>query len=221
MSSGYDVDEVLPAGMLSELRPGTSLLIEGPSMIGKRRLAIRLLAAGHREGDGILCVTTSNNAEKLLSEFEAEIPTLDRGRVGIVDCSGSDSQRTIEDIAMERVSSPGDLTGISIGTAKLLQSFAKQDVSGVRHGLVSVSTLIQYLDIGTVFKFLHIYTSRIADTDGLGVFTLDNSTHDQQSINTLTSEFDCVLEMREGDDGDREVRMKGLESVPREWHAYD
>jgi len=50
--------------------------------------------------DRILCVTTSNNAEKLLSEFEAEIPTLDRGRVGIVDCSGSDSQRTIEDIAM-------------------------------------------------------------------------------------------------------------------------
>ncbi|SFS02295.1 RecA-superfamily ATPase, KaiC/GvpD/RAD55 family [Halomicrobium zhouii] len=221
MSSGYAVGNVLPSGMLSELRSGTSLLVQGPSMIGKRQLAIRLLAAGHREDDGILCVTTSDNAEKLLSELEAEIPSLDRDRVGIVDCSGRDSQRTIEEIAMERVSSPGDLTGISIGTAKLLQAFSKRDVSGIRHGLVSVSTLIQYLDIGTVFKFLHIYTSRIADTNGLGVFTLDDSAHDRQSVNTLTSEFDCVLEMRERDDGDREVRMKGLPDVPRGWHAYE
>jgi len=48
-----------------------------------------------------------------------------------------------------------------------------------------------------VFKFLHIYTSRIGLWTDSACFALDNSTHDQQSINTLTSEFDCVLEMRE------------------------
>lgn len=91
--------------------------------------------------------------------------------------------------------------GVSIGTAKLLQQFSERNVSNVRHGLVSVSTLIQYLDLSTVFKFLHVYTSRIEDTNGLGVFTLDSVSHDEQTVNTITSEFDCVIELRETEDG--------------------
>ncbi|WP_256390740.1 RAD55 family ATPase [Natronoarchaeum rubrum] len=220
MSSAYDITGVLRDDMIGELPAGTSVLIDGPSMIGKRELALRLLAAGHEAGDGILCVTTSDDAASLLDEFERQIPSLERDRIGVVDCSGSDHRRTIEEIATERVASPGDLTGISIGTAKLLQQFSKHDVEDVRHGLVSVSTLIQYLDINTVFKFLHIYTSRINDTDGLGIFTVDAGTHDRRTIDTITSEFDCVIELREDDAGDREIRIKGLSGVDRSWHPY-
>ena len=118
------------------------------------------------------------------------------------------------------MASPGDLTGVSIGTAKLLKRFAERDVSDVRHGLVSISTLVQYLDIETVFKFIHIYTSRIEDTDGLGVFTFEDASHDPKTVNTITSEFDCVIELRETEDG-REVRVKGLPGASRQWHAFD
>jgi KaiC/GvpD/RAD55 family RecA-like ATPase len=220
MSTPYSISGILPDGKLDELAPGTSVMISGPAMVGKRELAIRLLAAGHKEGDGILCVTTSNNSGRVLDDLENEIPTLDRSRVGIVDCSGRDHQQTIQEIATEQVSSPGDLTGISIGTAKLLQRFANQDISEVRHGLVSVSTLLQYLDLDTVFKFLHIYTSRISDTQGLGVFTVDNASHDPQTINTITSEFDCVFELRETDTGDREIRLRGHSDSSRTWQQY-
>ncbi|NHX36487.1 MULTISPECIES: RAD55 family ATPase [Halolamina] len=220
MSTPYDIDEVLPAGTIETLPAGTNVLITGPAMVGKRELAFRLLATGHEKGEGVLCVTTSASASSMLDEFERRVPTLDRDRVAIVDCSGSDSQQAIREIATERVSSPGDLTGISIGTAKLLQRFSKQNVSDVRHGLVSISTLIQYLDLNTVFKFLHIYTSRIEDTGGLGVFTLEDVSHDAKTVNTITSEFDCVIELREGADG-REVRVKGLPGASRSWRAFD
>lgn len=216
----YDIQGVLPEGLTDELRTGTNLLISGPPMIGKRQLAIRLLGAGHRNGEGILCVTTSQTAASLLDELEQEIPTLDRDRVGIVDCSGSDDRRAIEQITTERISSPGDLTGISISTAKLLQWFTDQDVSEVRHGLVSVSTLVRYLDSSTVFKFLHIYTSRISETEGLGVFTIDSESHDQQTISTITSEFDGAIDLRETEDG-RELRIRGLPNADRGWHSYD
>lgn len=221
MTASYDIAGVLPEGTVSALPAGTSLLISGPAMMGKQELAIRLLAAGHEEGDGILCVTTSRNAASLLDEIETHIPTLDRGRVGIVDCSGSNGQRAIEEIATERVSTPGDLTGISISTAKLLQRFAEQDISAIRHGFVSISTLLQYLEIGTVFKFLHIYTSRIEDTQGIGVFTLDSSAHDAQTINTITGEFDAVIELRETDSGHREIRVKGFPDTDRSWRPFD
>lgn len=217
MTSHYDVTGVLPDGAVSELPAGTNVLVRGPAMSGKRRLAFRLLAAGHETGDGILCVTTGDTAASLLEEFEARLPALDRDRVAIVDCSGSDDRRTIQEVTTERVSSPGDLTGISIGTAKLLQVFSERDVSDVRHGLVSVSTLLQYLDLNVVFKFLHIYTSRIDDTGGLGVFTLDDASHDPKTVNTVLSEFDCVVDLRETDAGEPEVRVERFPGASRAW----
>lgn len=221
MSTTYDVSGVLPEEVLVDLPRGTNVLISGPALIGKQTLAIRLLAAGHAKDDGIICITTSQNAASLLADFETEIPTLDRDRIGIVDCSGSDERRVIEEIATEHVSSPADLTGISIGTAKLLALFDRQNVTGIRHGLVSVSTVIQYLDVDTAFKFLHIYTARISDTGGLGVFTVDDGAHDPQEINTIRSEFDGIIELRETDAGDREFRILGFPGTTREWRPFE
>jgi len=218
MSSTYDIAGVLPDGMLEKLPAGTSLLISGPPMVGKQELAIRLLAAGHERGNGVLCVTTSKDAASFLNELERQIPTLDRNRIGVVDCSGSDHQRTIDEIATESVASPGDLTGVSIGTAKLLKRFTNHDISGVWHGFVSVSTLLRYVNLDTVFKFLHIYTSRIADTRGIGIFTVDSTTHGPQEMSTVMSEFDRVLELRETDTGDREIRVKEIPGPSRDWY---
>jgi len=220
MNAEYDVGDALPDETVDSLPAGTNVLVTGPAMVGKREVAFRLLAAGHEDADGVLCVTTRSSGASLLDEFERYVPELDRDRVAIIDCSGSDSRQTLERIATERVSSPADLTGISIGTAKLLQRFDGKQIDGVRHGLVSVSTLLQYLDRSTVFKFLHIYTSRIEDTDGIGVFTLDSAAHDDQTVNTITSEFDCVVDLREAEAG-REARIRGLPGASRSWRAFD
>jgi archaellum biogenesis ATPase FlaH len=220
MSQIEDISDVLDDDTLTELSPGTNVLISGPPMSGKQHLALNLLAAGHETGDGVLCVTTKNSAADVLDELETQVPTLRRGQVGIIDCSGSMSRNTIEGIATLRVPSPGDLTGISIGTAKLLQRFTNQDVSTVRHGLVSVSTLLKYLDLDTVIKFLHIYTVRIRDTQGLGVFTIDTLAHDQKTVNAIVGEFDGVVELRETDAGDREIRVRGFGGRRTGWRPY-
>jgi KaiC/GvpD/RAD55 family RecA-like ATPase len=215
----YDVTGVLPTGTVSELKPGTSLLIAGPAMSGKQDLALDLLAAGLEGENGLLIVTTNETAAACIDELEHRVATLDRDQVGVVDCSGGSQQQAIRDIATQRVSSPDDLTGISIGTAKLMQQFATQEISSVRHGLVSVSTLLQYLDLTTVFKFLHIYTTRITDTQGLGIFTVDNVSHDPQTINTVVSEFDGVIELRESETGEREIRLRGIADASKGWQS--
>lgn len=213
----YDIANVLPAGTVSELEPGTSLLIAAPAMSGKQDLALDLLAAGLDGTNGLLIVTTNKSASACIDELEERVTVFDRDQVGVIDCSGSSQQQAIRDIATQRVSSPGDLTGISIGTAKLMQQFTSQDISSVRHGLVSISTLLQYLELDTVFKFLHIYTSRISDTQGLGIFTVDNAAHDSQTINTVMNEFDGILELRETETGEREFRVRGLADTPNTW----
>lgn len=212
----FDITDVLPSDPVAELPDSTSLLIAGPAMSGKQALALDLLAAGLDLDDGLLIISTSDGARSCLDDLERRVPSFDPDQVGVIDCSGSSQQAVIREAATESVSSPGDLTGISIGTAKLMQRFTNREISQVRHGLVSVSTLLQYLDLDTVFKFLHIYTQRIDDTEGLGIFTVDNAAHDPQVVNTITSEFDGVIELRETD-GEREVRIKGLAGTSGTW----
>lgn len=213
-----DLDHSDGAG--PDIEPGTSLLISGPPMVGKRDLAVEVLSAGHRTGDAVLLITTGGRAERMIDEFEARVPSIDRDHIGVVDCTGRTKQQAIRDLTTHQVASPGDLTGISIGASKLLQNFADNDVANVRHGLVSVSTLLQYLELTTVFKFIHVYTGRIASTDGFGVFTLDSSAHDPETVNTIEGGFDAVIELRETDTGEREIRSRDLPGVSAEWHPF-
>ena len=213
----YDLPESLQTESVRALEPGSSVLVTGPPMSGKRDLALDIIAAGHDDADGLMLISTQKRAARIIRDLERRVGSLDTDRIGIVDCAGGDDRRAIRNISTEHVSTPGDLTGISIGTVKLMRQFRKHGVEDVCHGLVSVSTMLQYMNFPTVFKFLHIYTRRIADSDGLGVFTLDNASHDPQTVNTITGEFDGLVELRTPDDGGREVRLRGFGGSNTGW----
>ena len=215
MSDAYDVSGLLPGDGLEELPAGTNIAIVGPPMTGKREFALQLLASGYRTDEGILCITT-DSAESICNELERYVDSLDRDRIGIVDTSGSDG-RTLLDAMTENVSSPSDLTGISIGTAKLSQRFENRGISDIRYGLISVSTLLQYMTSDRVFKFLHVYRKRIESTDGLGIYTIDTDSHEPQVFNTITGQFDGMIEIRETDTGELECRVRGFGKRPTPW----
>lgn len=216
----YVIDEVMPPNTVAALDPGTNVLVSGPPMEWARDFALDLLAAGQGL-DGILIITTQDRAATCIEKIQERLPELDTGRIGVVDCSGSSEQAAIREISTQRVGSPGDLTGISIATAKILHQFSEQDIDDVRHGLVSVSTMLQYLELETVFKFLHVYTRRIEDTGGFGIFTVNANAHDPQAIGTITGECDGVIDLREQDDGSRELRVRGFGTTASGWHPLE
>jgi len=220
MTGSYDVSGVLPGETLTSVPAGTNLAIVGPSMTGKADLVIQLLTAGYEDGDGILCITTKRSISRLLDTVERQAPSLDRESIGVIDCMSSGDEGTDRPMT-ERVSSPADLTGISIGMTKLKKRFQERGISQVRYGLLSVSTLLQYLDVNRVFKFLHIYTRRVTDTSGFGVYTLDDDAHSPQAVNTITGQFDGLVTLRETDDGAIEFRVRGLERRPTRWMALE
>jgi len=215
MTDTYAVNDGLSDSGLKELPAGTNLVVVGPTMSGKRALALELLAAGYEDGDGILCITT-HSARKIYADLEQHVDSLDQDRVGIVDTSGGDGSEVL-DATIESISSPGDLTGISVSMAKLFRNFETRGVSDIRYGLISISTLLQYLDSSSVFKFLHVYTKRIEETGGLGIYTLDNDSHDQQVVNTITGQFDGVIELREADSDGMEFRVRGFGRRTTAW----
>jgi hypothetical protein len=62
-----------------------------------------------------------------------------------------------------------------------------------------------YSDLQTVFRFLHVFTGRVQSVDGLGLFSIDSTAHDDQAMNTLKQLFDGIIEVPE--DGEPDIRL--------------
>jgi KaiC/GvpD/RAD55 family RecA-like ATPase len=189
-----------------EFDPGTNVLLSGPPLTGKRRLGLDVLADGTREGDGAIVVSTKDSASRVLDEY-AERVDYDRQPVGVVDCVTR--QRGGETTDTDRVkytSSPVDLTGIGIKLSDFLQEF--YEVRGIEHNRVlvhSLTTLLIYSDLQTVFRFLHVFTGRLQSAGALGLFTIDETAHDGQTLNTLKQLFDVAV--RFADDAEPAVQF--------------
>ena len=191
----YDLD----ADLETEVLAGTNILIKSSPLTGKKSLALDILAAGVEDGESAIIVTTKDSATRILRDFEKRTPYEGRP-VAVVDCvtrqQGLDEARA--DNRVKYASSPTDMTGIGIKLSEFLQTFHRdQGIEKNRIMVHSLSTLLMYADLQTVFRFLHVFTGRIQSVDGLGVFCIDSTSHDNQTMNTLTQLFDGVIELSE------------------------
>lgn len=199
-----------------EVEPGTNILVEGPAMSGKYGLTLDILAAGMAAGEGSIVVSTKDGARRVRSDFEDHTDTVE-GPIGIVDCVTKQQGTTpVEEELVRYVSSPVDLTGIGIELSELLRGFYQnQGVERNRILLHSVSTLLMYSNLQTIFRFLHVFTGRVQSVEGLGLFVVDDTAHDEQTLSTLKQLFDGIIEVRETDTGSN-ARLVGI-GDDREW----
>jgi KaiC/GvpD/RAD55 family RecA-like ATPase len=199
----YDLSPVLDA----TVDPGTNLLVSGPPLTGKRTLALDSLADGVDDGEGAIVVTTKDSAERVLEDFSSRTPYEDRP-VAVVDTVTRQQgvSDVVEDERVKYTSSPVDMTGIGIKLSEFLQAFHQdRGIERNRIMLHSLSTLLMYSDLQTVFRFLHVFTGRIQSVDALGLFCIDSSAHDEQTLNTLKQLFDGIVTTSE--DAEPTVRL--------------
>lgn len=212
----YDVGDSLPVG---ELEPA-AILLTGPAMSGKYEILLDFVIEAEDHDEGSLFVTTNESAGGILSDIEDRTGN-PPDAIRLVDCvseqQGSDQFPADR---VEYVNSPGDVTGLGIGVTEQLRRFAEGGTDRNRVVFYSLSTLLMYSEIETVFRFLHVLTGRIDSVDGIGLFTLDPTTHEEGDVNTLRQLFDGEIELREGEDG-REVQFSGLTNTPDGWVGYD
>jgi hypothetical protein len=179
--------------------PGTSLLLTGTSALTDGRL---FDAIAPDDGESTILITTNTGAAQVVEEL------LDRGadpdQLGIIDCTSRESE--VEEARVRQLSSPGDLTGISLEFAKLLDE--ADDPGSVRVGFASVSTALMYTEQQTLFRFLHVFTARISSGDMFGVFTMDPGMHDEKAYNTIRAVFDAEAEA--ADEGLTSLRGTGF-----------
>ena len=105
---------------------------------------------------------------------------------------------------VETLSSPGDLTGLGIKMSEVLKEWSN-DGNPTVACFDSLTALLQYADLQTVYKFLHVLTGRFEAANVTAHFHLDPDACDTQTVSTLTSLFDTVVEL---DDDEWVVRSR-------------
>jgi len=132
----------------------------------------------------------------------------DAGPVGVVDCI-SDGEgigdADGEALDVRFASAPDDMTGIGIEFSGLIESFYDRGAARNRVLFSSVSTLLLYSDLQTVFRFLHVFTSRVDTADAIGLYTLQPAAHDDRAMNTISQVFDGIVRLDE--DGGIETQL--------------
>jgi len=178
--------------------PGSNILIVGPPLSGKRALAYDLLAAGTENDEGVVIVTNGDSANRLLTEFVPEISG--EVPVGVVDCVTRHQGGSVENTDRIRyVASPDDMTGVGIEFSEFVEAFYGAGHQRNRVLLSSLSTLLLYSNLQTVFRFLHVFTSRVDNADAVGFYTIEAGAHGDRAMSTLTQLFDAMIRTYEDD----------------------
>ncbi|MFC6732198.1 MULTISPECIES: recombinase RecA [unclassified Haladaptatus] len=191
------------------VNPGSNILITGPPLSGKRQLALNILSQGIEDEEGAIVVSTKESGERIKQEYEATHGPVGDRPLGIVDCVTKHQGLgpATESQTLKFASSPGDMTGIGIKLSEILEHFYRdRNVQHNRVLLHSLSTLVIYSNLQTVFRFLHVFTGRTQSADALGIYILESTAHDEKALSTLAQLFDGVIETTQEAET---VRLKG------------
>lgn len=215
----YDVADLLP---VDSLEPGSTLLVVGPPMTGKRLLGMRLLETGFDDGEAAAVVSTDSSAPDVRDQMaQLHGDGIDSLPFGVVDCVGEMQAPDQLGPLDHRVGSPADLTGIGMELTDLMETLYTNRSTRLRVGLFSLTTMSMYASAEQVVRFLHVLSNRISEVDGVGFVVAHSDTMDDEHLQRLRSFVDGVVEVREDGDGQTKLRVVGVEPEPTDWIEFD
>jgi KaiC/GvpD/RAD55 family RecA-like ATPase len=212
-------DDVFPgaARLVEGSLPPSSLLLIGPSGVGKTIFCKQFLFNGLSKGEACVYVATSESPEEIersMKSFGFEIASYkDRGLFRIVDCYSWKTGGTSP--SQWVVKNPGDLAAVSINIENALRGLGK-----VRMVLDSITGLTSICNFNPTYlsKFLQIIVAKIKILNGNAIFVVAPEAHDQQVLSYLRQIFDGTLEMKEDESGKEIKRLLRVFSLKGSSH---
>jgi len=192
----YDLTDQLNASV----DPATSLLVSSTCLAAAERFVTDALATGIESGEFGVAVTAATEARAIQGAV-SDRTNAGESSLSIIDCVTRERGSCVSDTDRVRyVASPAELTQIGVALSETLEGLEHEGVDRSRVALHSVSTLLAHTDLETVFRFLHVFTRRVERAGGLGLYTVDRTAHDDQSLRTLAPLFDATVRLTADDD---------------------
>ena len=187
-----------------------ALVLASSDDAGLDDLCPQLLLPEEPEETNLLWVTYTTTPDDCIrkwlrhaGERPADVKVISVGDVmRSATAARSPGSRTPTPSAVDSLSNPADLTGLGIRISEQLQAWTHNGNRTVAC-YDSLTTALQYVDLQTLYKFLHVLTGRFDTVDATVHFHLDPDAHDEATVNTLKSLFDAVVER----DADGEWRV--------------
>jgi KaiC/GvpD/RAD55 family RecA-like ATPase len=209
--------------MMIEFPENYTALLEGSPGIGKFDYCLGLLKTYLEKGEKVVYITTEKAPDEIKAQAKAhdlDIDALEGMSFLFIDIYSHSSGAKYEKGLM--VDNPANLNLISINMSK-----AVQQIGGgpVRIFFDSLSTLFLHAKPEELTKFVSTLSSRVKTDYGFILYNLQAEMHDPQTVTTLKSLVDAVLEMKydEGPPMKKKFRVhhaKGLKTTPV-WHTFD
>ncbi len=213
------LDELLGGG----IKKGSNIMLIGPAMSGKEVILNQIMYHGMtKNGNAVIAVNTRETGTDTLQWFTENKLTLPLSRIGIVDCITRMIGGAADDDENIKIAShPVDLTGIGVKIGQFFDEyFMIKHIQKIQLNINSLSTLLIYSNIKTVFRFLYIFTARIKAAEGLGIYVIESGIHDAQAIATLNHLFDGRIEVKSENDKNF-LRVIGVSPKPTPWLEYE
>ncbi|WP_435126632.1 DUF7504 family protein [Halobaculum sp. D14] len=202
----------LTGGVRDELGDASTVLLLAPSLSsGGGDVCADLLVPDEGADECALWVSYTKSPDEQVRRFRSRANGEPR-QVGVINVDDSRSAATAAqsgaspDGPTETVTSPNDLTGLGIRITEYLREW-----NGVDGRTVvcfdSITAMLQYVDLQTAFEFLHVLTGRLASVGAFAHFHMDPTAHDDQTVQTLLTLFDAVVEV-DADGGAPTVRKR-------------
>ena len=186
----------------TELGDARNVLLSAPSMSGDERgVCTDLLFGADPVETSVLWVTFRRDPDACLDQWTNA--TDDRPRNAAVIAVGDVGTVDAEWAEIESVSSASDLTGLGIEIGEFLSAWE----GNVVVCFDSLTAMLQYAEMETTYEFLHAVTGQLYAADARAHFHVDPNAHDRQTVDSITSLFDAVVELG---DGEPTVRKRAL-----------
>lgn len=191
--------------LADELEGVNNTLLLAPSFVGDEEgTCIDLLRPGSAAAQNVLLVSYTKSPDAQLRRWQthADQQPANLGIVSVEDSTRSVAAANSGDALgpagpVETVSNPNDLTGLGIRITEFLTRWGDDHRTVVC--VDSLTAMLQYVDLETAYEFLHIVTGRFAALDAQAHFHMDPGAHDEQTVESVLSLMDAVVEV--GDDG--------------------
>ncbi|SEO55976.1 hypothetical protein SAMN04487948_103230 [Halogranum amylolyticum] len=95
---------------------------------------------------------------------------------------------------VETIANPTDLTGLGIRLNDYLRRWDDNDYP-TTVCLDSLTAMLQYVDVETVYQFLHVLSGRFYAAGARAHFHVDPDAHDEQTVERLVSLCDVAVDL--------------------------
>ncbi|MGC8630518.1 MAG: DUF7090 family protein [Thermoplasmata archaeon] len=199
---------------------GSNVIVYGPAYSGKEVLIYSFISEGLKKGVSSIILLLDKTLEEVMQDMKFVLPNIEeyrtKGLLYIIDAySRSIGDKTVVE-GVEYINSQTDVNSIMSSIDEIVQR-NKSSEKYYRLAVLSLSTLLTFMDNQQLLKFLQPFTTKRKRDRGVSIYMMEKGIHSENEVQMISYLMDGIIEFKT--EGSKTLLMvKGISEVQsRSW----